>query len=71
MRTVTTRQNSLKQGKNDAIFPVTMNGKDDSDLNLCPIGTEMFYSCSQEHLFDIQLHYAFMTSINYLYVNVQ
>ena len=29
MRTVTTRQNSLKQGKNDAIFPVTMNGKDD------------------------------------------
>ncbi|CAC5368096.1 unnamed protein product [Mytilus coruscus] len=29
IRTVTTRQNSLKQGKNDAFFPVTMNGKDD------------------------------------------
>ncbi|XP_073794099.1 DNA (cytosine-5-)-methyltransferase 3 beta, duplicate b.2 isoform X2 [Danio rerio] len=29
VRTITTRQNSLKQGTNDAHFPVTMNGKDD------------------------------------------
>uniref|UniRef100_A0A672QUY7 DNA (cytosine-5-)-methyltransferase n=1 Tax=Sinocyclocheilus grahami TaxID=75366 RepID=A0A672QUY7_SINGR len=30
VRTITTRSNSLKQGTNDAHFPITMNGKDDS-----------------------------------------
>ncbi|MCI4387481.1 hypothetical protein PGIGA_G00074640 [Pangasianodon gigas] len=30
VRTITTRTNSLKQGKNDQHFPVSMNGKDDS-----------------------------------------
>uniref|UniRef100_A0A672RBC9 DNA (cytosine-5-)-methyltransferase n=1 Tax=Sinocyclocheilus grahami TaxID=75366 RepID=A0A672RBC9_SINGR len=30
VRTITTRPNSLKQGTNDAHFPITMNGKDDN-----------------------------------------
>uniref|UniRef100_A0A671KI29 DNA (cytosine-5-)-methyltransferase n=1 Tax=Sinocyclocheilus anshuiensis TaxID=1608454 RepID=A0A671KI29_9TELE len=30
VRTITTRPNSLKQGANDAHFPITMNGKDDN-----------------------------------------
>ncbi|XP_063064322.1 uncharacterized protein LOC134456735 [Engraulis encrasicolus] len=30
VRTITTRSNSLKQGANDDLFPVTMNGKDDN-----------------------------------------
>ncbi|XP_016367330.1 uncharacterized protein LOC107707749 isoform X2 [Sinocyclocheilus rhinocerous] len=30
VRTITTRSNSLKQGTNDAHFPITMNGKDDN-----------------------------------------
>ncbi|XP_050951787.1 DNA (cytosine-5-)-methyltransferase 3 beta, duplicate b.2 [Labeo rohita] len=30
VRTITTRTNSLKQGTNDAHFPITMNGKDDN-----------------------------------------
>uniref|UniRef100_A0AAY4DP42 DNA (cytosine-5-)-methyltransferase n=1 Tax=Denticeps clupeoides TaxID=299321 RepID=A0AAY4DP42_9TELE len=30
VRTITTRSNSLKQGANDEMFPVTMNGKDDN-----------------------------------------
>ncbi|XP_052449646.1 uncharacterized protein LOC128011364 [Carassius gibelio] len=30
VRTITTRTNSLKQGNNDAHFPITMNGKDDN-----------------------------------------
>ncbi|KAL2104308.1 hypothetical protein ACEWY4_001176 [Coilia grayii] len=30
VRTITTRSNSLKQGPNDELFPVTMNGRDDN-----------------------------------------
>ncbi|KAG1962003.1 DNA (cytosine-5)-methyltransferase 3B [Pimephales promelas] len=30
VRTITTRPNSLKQGANDAHYPITMNGKDDN-----------------------------------------